>query len=339
MKTLPKILLFLLSATSIYFHYINNISSEIQSNIYEDLFSGEYREESTIRFGILNTDFPNLSLSSLPMKAVIGRYYFLGAQYDKALDLANQSMNDNPYIMYSESLKTDIYFRLGVKDSMMYYAERAFTGIPNNNKHFIDLARAYVNFDKYKLLDSVFGVVENTRDQEIWKFYFSGLLTKEDSITKYGKEKAREALKIFPSSSGGDPNLRLSAAYVLYGTERISKAIEANKKASDLYDQGKIRESALKYEEASELNPLEYTYFENAGISNFQFGYYDKAIPFLNHVIDSINPNTGKSEFVLAQIYNKLGDMDNACKYIYASSKFNYKDSFRKIGEYCIDNN
>ena len=39
--------------------YINNISSEIQANIYEDLFSGEYREESTNRFGVLNTDFPN----------------------------------------------------------------------------------------------------------------------------------------------------------------------------------------------------------------------------------------------------------------------------------------
>jgi len=338
MKTLPKIFIFLLSAVSIYFHYINNISSEIQADIYEDLFSGEYREESTIRFGILNTDFPNLSLSSLPMKGVIGRYYFLGAQYDKALDLANQSMSDNPYIMYSESLKTDIYFKLGVKDSMMYYAERAFTGIPNNNKHFIDLARAYVNFDKYKLLDSVFGVVENTRDPEIWKFYFSGLLTKEDSITKYGKEKAREALKMF-SSSSADPNLRLSAVYVLYGTERIQNAIRANQEAINYYDNGNLRLAASKYEEASKLNPLEYTYFENAGISNFQFGYYEKAIPLLKHVIDSINPKTGKSEFVLAQVYNELGDMVNACKYIYSSSNFDYKESFRKIGEYCIDNN
>ncbi len=338
MKILPKLILFILSLASIYFHYINNISSEIQADLYEDLFSGEYREESTTRFGVLNTDFPNLSLSSLPMKAVIGRYYFLGAQYDKALELANQSMNDNPYIMYSESLKTDIYFRLGVRDSMMYYAERAFSGIPNNNKHFIDLARAYVNFDKYKLLDSVFGVVENTKDPEIWKFYFSGLLTKEDSITKYGKEKAREALKIF-SSSSADPNLRLSAVYVLYGTERIQKAIEANQIASDLYDKGNLRESAIKYEEASKLNPLEYTYFENAGITNFQFGYYEKSIPFLKYVVDSINPGTGKSEFVLAQVYNELGDLEKACEYIYSSSRLDYKESFRKIGEYCIDNN
>tara|TARA_Y100001935_G_scaffold255399_1_gene268192 strand:+ start:4355 stop:5371 length:1017 start_codon:yes stop_codon:yes gene_type:complete len=338
MRILPKILLFILSLASIYFHYLNNISSEIQANIYEDLFSGEYREESTNRFGVLNTDFPNLSLSSLPMKGVIGRYYFLGAQYDKALELANQSMKDNPYIMYNESLKTDIYFNLGVQDSMMYFAERAFTGIPNNNKHFIDLARAYVNFDKYKLLDSVFQIVENTRDPEIWKFYFSGLLTNEDSITQYGKERARDALKYFPEASS-DPNLRLSAVYVLYGTERIQKAIEANKIASELYDSGKIRESAIKYAEASELNPLEYTYFENAGITNFQFGYFEEAIPFLQHVIDSINPGTGKSEFVLAQVYKELGDLDKACEYIYSSSRLDYKESFRKIGEYCIDNN
>jgi|TARA_B100000959_G_C14865667_1_gene576127 tetratricopeptide (TPR) repeat protein len=336
MKILPKIFIFILSSVSIYFHYINNVSSEIQADIYQDIFSGEYREESTRRFGVLNTDFPNLSLSSLPMKGVIGRYYYLGAQYDKALELANQGMKDNPYIMYNESLKTDIYFRLGVKDSMMYYAERAFSGIPNNNKHFLDLARAYVNFDKYKLLDSVFKVVEDTKDPVILKFYFSSLLTKEDSISKYAKEKAREALKNFPESSA-DPNLRLSAAYVLYGTERIQKAIAAHQKASDLYDEGKFRESALKYEEASKLNPLEYTYFENAGITNFQFGYYEKAIPFLKHVIDSINPRTGKSELVLAQVYNELGDLEKACKYISASARYNYQESFKLIGVYCID--
>ena len=223
MRILPKILLFILSVFSIYFHYLNNVSSEIQADIYEDLFSGEYREESTTRFGVLNTDFPNLSLSSLPMKGVIGRYYFLGAQYDKALELANQSMKDNPYIMYNESLKTDIYFNLGVQDSMMYFAERAFTGIPNNNKHFIDLARAYVNFDKYKLLDSVFQIVENTRDPEIWKFYFSGLLTNEDSITQYGKERACDAFKIFPEASS-DPNLRLFCSVCALWNRENSKS-------------------------------------------------------------------------------------------------------------------
>ena len=126
---------------------------------------------------------------------------------------------------------------------------------------------------------------------------------------------------------------------MLYGTERIQKAIEANKIASELYDFGRIRESAIKYAEASELNPLEYTYFENAGITNFQFGYFEEAIPFLQHVVDSINPGTGKSEFVLAQVYKELGDLDKACDSIYASSRFDYKESFRKIGEYCIDNN
>ena len=107
--------------------------------------------------------------------------------------------------------------------------------------------------------------------------------------------------------------------------------------ASELYDQGKLREAALKYEEASKFNPIEYTYFENAGIANFQFGYFERAIPFLEHVIDSINPGTGKSELVLAQVYNELGDMEKACKYVFASSKYNYQDSFRLLGVYCKD--
>ena len=86
---------------------------------------------------------------------------------------------------------------------------------------------------------------------------------------------------------------------------------------------------------AINLNPIEYTHYENAGISNYKFGYYDRAITQLKYVIDSLNPKTGKSEFIIANLYKELEDYDNACKYIYLSSKLDYKDSYRLIGEYC----
>jgi len=336
MNLIIKGLLVVMSFLSIYFHYLNNISSQIQSLIYEDIYNGVYREESTYRFQALNLDFPNLSLSSLPMKAVIGRYYFLGAQYEKALELASDGMIDNPYIMYAESLKADVFFKLGVKDSIIYYSEKAYTGIPNNHKHFIDISRAYINFDKYHLLDSVFQKVESKNNSEIWKYYLSALLTKEDSVTDYGKIIAKEALKKYPDTQNYR-ELRLSATYVLYGRERIEKSIETNQRALQLFDEEKFREAALNFEEAARLNPVEFSHFENAGISNFKFGYYEKSIPFFKQVIDSMNPGTGKSEFVLAQAYAELGDLENACKYINDSSKFDYRDSFRLIGEYCKD--
>ena len=332
MKSISKIIILVFSCISIYFHYHNNVSSEIQKLIYDDLYSGNFREESTQRFNVLNMDYPNLSLSSLPIKGMIARYYYLGARYDEALALLNESENVNPYIMYNESLKQDIYFALGVKDSVLYYAEKTFTGIPNNHKHFIDLARAYRNFDRFYLIDSVFRKVEKTKQPLIWNFYLASQLTQEDSISDYAREKAKEAISFFGKAN---PNLNLAAIYVLLGKETIDKALQADTEASELFKNEKWREAGIKYAEAAKLNPLEYTYYENAAISNYKFGYYEQAIPYLEYVIDSLNPKTGKSEFVLAQVYEKLGDYENACIYINLSSKSDYKDSYRLIGEYC----
>jgi tetratricopeptide (TPR) repeat protein len=332
MKSTIKILLLIISGLSVYFHYHNNVSSEIQKLLYDDLKNGIFKEASTARFHVLNLEFPNLSLSSIPMKGLVARYYFLGAQYDKALELLAESDNVNPYIMYNESLKQDIYFKLGEKDSVLYYAEKSFTGIPNNHKHFIDLARAYRNFDRYHLIDSIFKKVEKSKISDIWKFYFAAILTQPDSISNYGKQKAVEAINLFGDS---DFNLKISALYVLYGFEQIDKSLDVEIEAADLYIAEKYRDAAIKYEEAINLNPIEYTHYENAGISNYKFGYFDRAITQLKYVIDSLNPKTGKSEFIIANVYNELEDYENACKYIYLSSKFDYKDSFRLIGEYC----
>ena len=334
MKSTIKILLLIISGLSVYFHYHNNVSSEIQRLLYEDLRNGIFKEESTARFHVLNLEFPNLSLSSIPMKALVARYYFLGAQYDKALELLAESDNVNPYIMYNESLKQDIYFALGEKDSVLYYAEKTFTGIPNNHKHFMDLARAYKNFDRFYLIDSIFRKVEKTKVPEIWKFYFASQLTQEDSISDYTREKAKESISFFGKK---DPNLHLAAIYVLYGTDKIDKSIQADEEASELFFQERYREAGIKYAEAAKLNPIEYSHFENAAISNFKFGYYEQAIPFLKHVIDSLNPKSGKSEFVLAQIYEKLGDYENACKYVSLSSRQDYSEAYRFLGEYCRD--
>lgn len=337
MKKLVNSVFIFVSLISVYIHYQNNISSEIQKLLYDDLYSANYREESTARFNILNSDYPNLSLSSLPMKGIIARYYYLGGQYDKALELLNESSNVNPYIMYNESVKQDIFYKLGVLDSTLIYAEKAFTGIPNNNKHFIDLARAYVSTGKYEKLDSIFKIVEKSSVSEIWKYYFASLLTNESKISDYGKKQAKIALDKFRDSP--DDQLKLSAHYILFGVEEIQKSLEIEEEAKTMFLNGNYLQAAKLYKQAYELNPIEYSFYENAGLSNFNFGYYEKSIPELTQVIDSLNPLTGKAEFILAQVYFNLEDYKKACEYIRRSSKFNFENSFRLIGEYCNQNN
>ena len=164
--------------------------------------------------------------------------------------------------------------------------------------------------------------------------YLASALTREDSISNYARDKAKEALKRFVNVKAYS-NIKLTSIYILYGIDQINKSIELANMGSKYFDEENFRLAAKYYGDAADLNPLEYTYYENAGISNFKFGYFDKAIPYLNHVKDSLNPSTGKSEFILAKTYAALEDFEKACNYISDSSRFDYTPAYPLIGDYC----
>lgn len=331
-----SIVLFLVSLLTTYVHYLVNESSEVQYTLYTDMDSGTYKEESTTRFLGLNTDFPNLSLSALPIKGIIARYYLLGGRFNEATELLNESMYDNPYIMFNEMIKSDLYWELQIKDSIVHYAEKAFTGIPNNQKHFINLARAYVYTNEYDRLDSIYKIVESRAVPDITKYYLSSLLTDESKITEYGRQIARKTLN---KKENTTKEIRLASHYVLLGQSNVNESIRLDTEAEAKYLNSDFKSAGETYEKAGEYNPLEYSYFENAGISYFQSGYYDKAIKNLIKVIDSLNPGSGKSEFVIAQSYGELGNKTIACEYAIKSSEFDYRESFKLIGIYCGDSN
>ena len=334
MKILIPII-YLISLSAVYITFLNNESSELQYILYNDMGSGDYKESSTARFDVANFDFPDISQSALPMKGIAARYFFYGGKFDEAIEMLNSSKKSNPYIMFNQSLLGEIYSYLGVRDSALYYNEIAFTGLPFSSKHFIELSKSYVQVKNYKKIDSIFEIAKVKMQPPVWLAYLSSLLTNEENISHIGKKNANDASNYFSENSHSE--LMLAAKYVKFGTENINKSLEYEAKGSDHFDKSEWLLAAEAYENASRLNPSQYTHFENIGISYFKFGYYDKAIDNLNFVIDSLNPKTGKSEYVIAEIYNQLGDSKLACDYIYKSSNYNYRPAFQRIGEYCID--
>lgn len=328
-----KTFILLIAIATIYASFLNNESSEIQAILYEDFNTSSYTESSTTRFKNFNMDFPNISLTTMPIRGMVSKYYFLGEQYTKALELINESTNSNPYVMYNESIKFEIYDALQVQDSALYYAERAFTGIPNNQKHFIELAKAYVNEDRYEKLDSMFKIVKRTNIPVIWQFYLASILSDESKITDYGKKIAFEALKKYPGQDY--PQVQIAAQYVAVGTDNVNKGIELDNKAELKYNEGNYIEAGGIWKEAANLNYIDYTYFENAGLSYYNGKDYDRAIINFKHVIDSLNPKTGKSEYLIALSYNSIGNKERACHYAVQSSRQDFNRAFQLISEYC----
>jgi len=338
---LAKILFLLISLITLYGTFLVNESNEIEYDLYTDLDTGNYREESTARFDNFNMDFPKLSVSAIPIKTLVAQYYILGDRYNEALELLNESKDYNPYIMYNEMTKINVFNALQMRDSAYFYSELAFSQLPNNQKHFIELARSYVSTDKYHKLDSIFKIVKPKALPEIWKFYFSSLLTDEEKISDYGYEQANEALDKF-SNRSEYKEILLSANYVLIGMESVNKSLDLEDQATREYNNSNFREAAKLYEQASELNPINSDLFENSGISYFQASDYNNTLRMLSKVTDSlskINPKTGKSEFVMSQSYYNLGDFARACDYAYKSSSFDYREAFKLVALYCNKEN
>ncbi len=330
---LIKLLFISISAISIYVHYLNKESAELQYILYQDIEKGIYEESSTARFNVANFDFPNLSLTSIPVKSIAAKYYFLGGQFNKALEYLTESEKINPYLMFSESIKSEIYQYLDVKDSLIFYAEKAFTGIPDNDKHFFILAKAYAQNERFDEIDSIFKIVEKRKNPRILNIYFSTLLTNESKISDYARDIARTATLEFPAAEF--PKIELTSKYVLLGTERINKSIDKDFAAQTEFASQNYAEAAKLYTEASELNPTDYSLFENAGVSHFMNNEFDKSLEYINFVIDSMNPGTGKAEFIAASIYIKKNNTPKICEYANLASEMDYPGSYAIIAQFC----
>ena len=84
----------------------------------------------------ISHDFPNLTETALPIKAMKARYYYLNNLKDKAHRYASEAAKDNPFIYFPENLKAQFFFQEGKIDSAYTYSKIAFDNIPRNKPHF-----------------------------------------------------------------------------------------------------------------------------------------------------------------------------------------------------------
>ena len=109
-------------------------------------------------------DIPNITVTTIPINSIKARYYFNANKYDEALALLDEGTSANPYLYYSEVLRSQIFQSRGQLDSASVYARKAFFGLPNNALH----ASHYIN------------IINQTRDREALEEAFEGLVAKND---------------------------------------------------------------------------------------------------------------------------------------------------------------
>ena len=275
-------------------------------------------------------NIPNITVTTIPINSVKARYYVNAKKYDKALALLEQGTKANPYLYYSEILKSQIYQEKGMLDSAKVYAKKAFFGLPNNDLH----ASRYINLINItrdrEALEDAFKLLTAKNKLNNWKNYLivaSGLYPPKDKTLV---EKAKRAVELFP-------NKEFTALYnqIAVGQAGVNKASSYSTKGLEYFNGQDYNNAALEFEKALEANPLDYAHFENAATANYLIGNLEKAEQQIDVVINDLNPLNGKCEYIKALIYIKMGDPIGACPLLATSRDSGYSQADVLFDQYC----
>ena len=276
-------------------------------------------------------DIPNITVTTIPINSVKARYYVNAKQYDKALALLDKGTKANPYLFYSEILKSQIFQEQGKLDSAKVYARKAFFGLPNNDLH----SSRYLNLINLtrdrKALEEAFTLLTDKNKLNNWKNYLiiaSGLYPPKD---KNLVERAKRATELFPS------NEEIKALYrqIAVGQVGVNAAASFSAKGLDYFNVQDYTNAAIEFEKALETNPLDYAHFENAATANYLIGNLEKALEQINVVIEELNPLNGKCEYIKALIFIRMGDPVGACPLLFTSRDSGYSQATATFDQYC----
>ena len=276
-------------------------------------------------------EIPNITVTTIPINSVKARYYVNAKKYDKALALLDEGTRANPYLFYSEILKSQIYQEKGQIDSAKVYAKKAFFGLPNNDLHASRLINL-INLTRDRAsLEEAFELLTYKNKENNWKNYLivaSGLYPPGD---KKLIDRAKRATKLFPLN----PEFQGLYRQIAVGVAEVNSASQYSIKGLEFFNEQDFVNAATQFEKALEANPLDYTHFENAATANYMIGNLEKALDQINVVISDLNPLNGKCEYIKALIFIRYGDPIGACPLLASARDSGFIQAEDTFNQYC----
>ena len=329
---LSKLLFLLISFTVLVVSYKQLKNFQIQYNLLNEFNQNKLTKSTFEKIKDEPLNFPNLGVTVIPLKAMKSEYLFQEGEYDQAINLLYNSIEENPYLGFNEHKLSLIYDRLNIKDSFYHYAKRAFYKIPNNGAHWGYYVKAMNSMNYTDSIVKEFKKVENSNNQLVWSYFFGGLINKKgnDSILKIYANKAKNKF-IKPSKE-----LKSFIEISLYGQNNVKKADSMFNLANDLSNNNKFSDAFILFNQAIEYYPNKYEYYQNFALTYAKADSLIQAERILKKAIENVNPSNGKPEYYLGLIYLKQGKDKLACELLSKSSILGNKESTSMQKSVCL---
>jgi tetratricopeptide (TPR) repeat protein len=273
--------------------------------------------------------FPNLSTSTLPIKALIARYQFRDKNYDAALKLLRESDRDNPYLHYNDFIRTAVFADKRQLDSVAYYAYLAFYNWPRSKSYYKNAIFAASKKRDTIEIKKIFNLYNQYRTGgEAYSQYLLGMYEVKGSADKKMLSMLEYATRKFPE----DSVIITNAKNTLMGNAAASKINNNAAQGALAFQKGRYAAAAKFYTQASQAEPENYTHFENIGICYYSNKNYENCIQYFDKANSFAQNTAGKSYFFKAMALIVSGKKDQACTALNEAKNRSYAeaDSFIK---------
>lgn len=317
---------------SIYVHKLTYDSLKIQKFV-----MGEVNADPVMKTEDVEKlpSIPNMSSSTLPLKAMIARYYIRDKKYDEALALLKESDNVNPYLYYNDFLRTAIYAAKNNFDSALYSGKRAFYNWPNATSYYKNLIFAASKKKDSTEIKKAFNlIVDHFNTPFTWNNYLLGMYEVKGSADAILNNMLDSAIKMFPndlatfSQTKGLFSRTLKDANNKNVNDYTTEGIQA-------FQKGLWIKAASCYTSAFKLDPTNYTHAENVGICYYTAQKFADAIDYFKKSIAVGTSTTGKSEYYLGMSFIASGKKLEACNALQLANAKKYPDATAAITNNC----
>jgi len=315
-------------------HILSYKSLTQQGRLLYEFNNGDYKL-TLAELDQIEDDFPNLTETAMPIKAMKARYFYLNGLKDKAHKYALLGSKDNPQIFFGENIKAQFYMQEQKQDSAYYYSRRAFYNLPNNMPHYNVYMNSLVFRRDIEEINKTFNYVLSLsgNTKTIWTIYLSSLAQTTSLGDPFSMSKASEGFALYPEDN------QIFALYrmMTYGQKRSIQAAELSKKGMELYNNLNFEAAFELLNQAFDLDPLEYTYAIQTGFSLYENSKYEQAIPYFKIALNSKRrePKEKAMRYMALSLY-KMQMQNEACaafsKLINTYPKRMYQQEFNK---YC----
>lgn len=308
---LSQILIAVILLPAFYIHVLSYNSLTKQGTLLYEFNNASFKM-TRAELDEISHDFPNLTETAMPIKAMKARYYYLQGNKEEAFQMIDAGIKDNPEIFFGENLKAQYFLSEKQIDSAYIYAKKAFEGLPNNMPHYDTYMRTLVLKKRYNDIDKTFNQVHEIAGdtKTIWLVYVRSLAQTRSLGDPFAMDIAAKAYRLYPD----DEIIFLLYRILTYGQQRTAAAESKSKEANKMYNQKDYVSSARFFAEAHDLDPLNHVYSLNAGLSYYELNEYSKAINYFDLAMTSKRLDTGERAMRYKGLsLIQIGELSQAC--------------------------